>query len=373
MPVIVYEFRALEFLKGEGTKSLLVSTSFGASGDSWRSNYELYETEEDAITAGLRHIPTRDESWDEHKAIIFISEGQFWGADCIGPAFILCETYQFTLSGPIQAPEYRLESRFNRAWLPAVDVSSRGTDQFMLRPPTDAPGLEPRKGITLEDIARLISEQEKPISREWLEEILKVTTEQYDRSSTQSESVPSIAFRYGIPTSKTMEELRQSIADLDASISHAHEDGISGFEECLANKYERERMNQQAIYEGGELLRHWWQHYVPPAPENKILPSRDPSGLNVVEEVWAYIAGPYAPELRDKLWLTGRDADLFQLQPYSDFDEDYLQYRIIPSDVLVPGSYQFRLHIQEAHFQPCGYYDELSATDYYVEVVAPVE
>ena len=313
IPVIVFEFEALEFLKGEGTESVLVNASYGGSGDSWESSYEMYESERDAIAAALYRISVRDEPWDEREAIVFISKDPYWGN----------ESYGFTLAGSIQAPEYRPGSRYNRVWLPAVDDTSQTPQRFLMTAPAVFPGFG---------------------SAPWRD---------------ARESI-------------TLEELQEAIAELDASISRAEAEGIPGYKDCLVSKYDRERKNQQAIYEGGELIRHWWQHYAPPKPVRRVLVAGLPAEKAVVGEVWVYTASPIDPEFRDKYWVDGPDAHLFKLQPDADAsrDEGHLRHRVVASRSLPAGSYHFQVHVQEAHFQPCGYYDELSATDYFIEVVA---
>ena len=316
MPAIVFEFQALEFLKGEETDSLLVEASFGDLDGSSSLIYGVYESERDAIAEALYYISVRDESWDEREAILFLNWDQYRGY----------ESYSFTLSGSVQAAEYRLESLYNRVWLPAADVNSQSTERFLMTAPAVDPG---------------------------------------------SESAPWRIARESI----TLAELRYAIAELDASISRAKAEGIPRYRECLVAKYERERRNQQAIYQGGELLRHSWRHYAPPPPERRVLFGGLPAERTVLDETRVLTASYYGPEFRDRFWLDGPDAHLFELR--LDTAARHIagtrSYLIVASSVLPVGSYRFQLHNQEAHFRPCGYYDELSATDYFVEVITPEE
>ena len=200
IPVITFEFEALELLKGEAGGSLLVYASFGGSGNSSQSRYEVYESKSDAIAAALYRISVRDESWDEREAIVFVSSYHYWSD----------ESYHFTLSGDIQAPEYRLESRYNRVWLPAADDTSELPERYLMTGP---------------------------------------------RPDLGSEGGPWGAAPWGFAQeSITLEELQKGIAELDASISRAEAEGISGYSTCLASSYEHDRKNQQAIYEGGKLI-----------------------------------------------------------------------------------------------------------------------
>ena len=359
IPVIVFEFEALEFLKGAEEETLLANASFGGSGDSWQSSYEVYESERDAIAAALYRISKRDEPWDEREAIVFMSRDQYWGS----------ESYGFTLAGSIQAPEYQLESRYNRVWLPADDATSQTPERFLMTAPPGDTGKEARDAATLEEVRRQLSEQFGTSSSPELDRIIREYAEQNDLTIPESENAPWRVARESI----TLEELREAIAELEASISRAEAGVIPRYEDCLVAKYKRERMNQQAIYEGGELIRHWWQHYAPPPPVRKVLFAGLPAQKTVLGEIRIFTAISYVPGFRDRLWLDGPDAHLFQLQPDSESDQGGQRHRIVASEALSAGSYHFELHVHEALFQPCGYYDELSATDYFIEVVAPEE
>ena len=358
VPVLVFEFEALEFLKGEGNETLLVNVSFGGSGDSWTSHYEIYESERDAIAAALYRISVRNEPWDERQAVVFISRDRYWGD----------ESYGFTLSGDVQAPEYQLESRYNRVWLPAADESSGQPERFLMTAPPDDTGKEARDAAELEEFRRQLSGQFGTSSSPELDRIIREYAEQNDLIVPESENAPWGIARESI----TLDELREEIAELETSISRAESEGIPRYRECLVSKYERKRNNQQAVYEGGELIRHWWQHYAPP-PVRKVLFAGLPADQTVLGEIWVFTDSSYIPGFKDKFWLDGPDAHLFLLQPDSEPNEGRLRLRIVASEVLPAGSYHFELHVHEALFQICGYYDELSATDYFVEVVTSEE
>ncbi len=321
IPVVRYEFEAYEFLKGEGTESLFVNVSFGASGDSFQSRYEVYESEGGAIAAARSRLRRSAPTWREREAILFVKERPSWDGKCGEPLPESTDSYSFTLQGDVQAPEYRLDSRFNRVWLPAADVTPQGSERFLLKAPGSAPGHEAQENIGLE-------------------------------------------------------ELRQRIAELEGSIKRAQSEGVSGYEECLSEKYYRERLNQAAIDAGGELVRHWWQHEVPPPQQRRILFSGVPADKTILGEAWQYVSGS-SFDLRDKLWLAGPDAHLFRLEPESAAEPPpgraYRPRRITASTVLPVGTYHFQLHRQEAHFLPCDYHDKLSAVDFFVDVLPPIE
>ncbi len=360
IPVVVYEFEVLEYLKGQGTESLSINSSFGASGDSWSSHYEVYETERDAIAAALFHISERDGKWDDREAILFVSQDPYWRD----------EEYGFTLSGDVQAPEYRIESRFNRVWLPAADVTSEVPELFLMTAP---PSQEAQSEVDLEEIRRQLAAQLGSDDSPQLDEIMRGIAAQYGLEYTPPDSTTSNAPWLAARESITLEELRQSIEDLADSISNARAEGVTGYGECLESKYERERKNQQAIYEGGALIRHWWSHYAPPPPVRKVLFAGLPAEKTFLGEARAFTNNSLGSDFKDKLWLDGPDSHLFRLHPNdgADASEDYMVRAILANEVLSPGSYRFNLHVHPAYFQVCGYYDELSATGYFVEVVAP--
>ena len=357
IPVITFEFEALEFLKGAGDKTLLANASFGTSGSSWKSQHEVYESKRDAIAAALHRISVRDKQWDEREAIVFMSRDQYWGG----------ESYGFTLAGSIQAPEYRLESRYNRVWLPAADDTSQTPERFLMTAPPAVPGQEAQDATRLKEIRKQIAEDLRLTNPAEIDSVVQAVADHEGLAWSGSESAPWRVARESI----TLEELREAIAELEASVNRAKAEGNSGYRECLARKYDRERNNQQAIYEGGGLIRHWWRHYAPQPPERRVLFAELPTNRTYLGKVGFVTASRDGPEFNDKFWMDGPDAHRFQLEPDDDASarSGYRSHSIMASSVLSAGFYWFRLHIQEARFRPCGYYDELSATDYFVEVI----
>ena len=324
IPVITYEFEALEYLKGMGAESLSVRVPLGASGSSLKTEYEMYGSERDAIAAAISHMSERDDRWDEHEAILFINEKP-WDSACTHPMYHVPsvptsnDSYSFTLAGQtydVQAQEYRIESRGNRVWLPAVDVPPHKSERFFM----SVPPREEKKSITLD-------------------------------------------------------EVRQAIAELDRSISRAKAEGIFGYRECLASKYDREGWNK-VVVDAGRRVQHGPDSVVPPPQQRRILFSGLRSDKTIVGEVWQY-ARPPGSELRDRIWLAGPDAHLFQLQPAASESRmdsrGGLLHWIVASRMLPIGAYHFQLHRQPAAFQPCDYHDELSAVDYFIEGLAPRE
>lgn len=111
-----------------------------------------------------------------------------------------------------------------------------------------------------------------------------------------------------------------------------------------------------------------------------------PAEKVVVGKVRSYFGRHPLENTRDRVWLTGADAHLFRLdtdQAAKDFDvKTSSEHKIALKELGVPfkitavrslpsGIYRFQLHRQETRFQPCDYYDSLSAIDYVVEAMAP--
>ena len=124
IPVVEVRFDVIEFLKGEGGQSIAAKASFGVSGSSFGSSHRVYESQRDATAAAAHYLTTRNDQWDDRETILFLEEQAFWDAECGEATPRSTESHGFTLAGHAQAPQYRIESDFNRAWLPSSNVSS---------------------------------------------------------------------------------------------------------------------------------------------------------------------------------------------------------------------------------------------------------
>lgn len=306
IPVVTYEFKALEFLRGQGQQDLKVHTSFGAMANMRKE----YESKQHAIDAAKEEISRRDTKWEEKEAILFLKHAPFLITECEEDA----DSYWFTLSGHIQAPEYRIESQHNRAWLPVADTEDQ--EEFLLKISDDADPFNEGETINLDQLQLIIDE-------------------------------------------------------LELSMQQAEEKGIAGYEDCLVAKYGREKLNHATIAAGGFLKGHWWRHEIPPSPQRKILFSGLPAEQTNLGEVSKLKGYGSTAHLSDRIWLTGKDAHLFYLRrkPFDIRTDTYFKYEIIPNRVLPSGNYHFQVQRQEAVFIPCKYHDELSSIDYFVEVI----
>ena len=321
IPVVEFRFDVIEFLKGEGGQSLSAKASFGVSGSSWSgSSHRVYESQRDATAAAAHYLTTRNDQWDDREAILFLEEQAFWDAECGEATPRSTESYGFTLAGHAQAPQYRIESDFNRAWLPSSNVSS---------PPAQS------RSFLLGDRSTQVAA---------------------DSAARDSGTI-------------SLDELRGLIEELEESIRLADEQSVLGYKDCLAAMYARERENQGAIAAGGSLIRYWRPHHVPPPRRERIVFSGLPAKKVVVGKVWSYFGRHPLENTRDRVWLTGADAHLFRLG--TDKAEHGVSYQITAVRSLPRGIYRFQLRRQEARFQPCDYYDSLAAIDYVVEAMAP--
>lgn len=322
IPIIRYEFEVIEYLKGKAENPLHVYASFGSSGDFSGSSHSVYESKSDAVNAAHHYIAQDHNSLDERKAIIFLERESLFATQSNQETSDDINSYKFALSdlsGHETALEYRIDSKYNRVWLPAIDSENR--EEFILNTPGAA---DP--------------------------------------------------FNEGATT--TTDHLRNIISELEQSVQRAREQGIERYESCLIEKYERQRKNYGAIAKGGVLEHSMWRHYAPALDKHAIMYSGVSANKTSVGEVLTYTGDESITDFVP-IWLTGRDGHLFGLQADPADTQTKLDtnsprtfsLNVVPNRVLPSGSYQFRQHIQEGRFIACDYYDELSATDFFVEVI----
>ena len=195
-----YEFEVLDYLKGIGGEKISANVSFGSRGSSSRSERDYYVSHGDAKSAARYFIQRRSGDWDGLDAVIFLKQDSYWMPDCQEGNFASTVSYGFTLSESRQAPEYQIDSAFNRAWLPSVRdnvSSSNGQSASRFRLSSDSTAHTPRD-------------------------------EQYDKRGTIS-----------------LDELRTEIQVLEDEISRKETMGVEGYVECLDAKYDHERKNSR--------------------------------------------------------------------------------------------------------------------------------
>ena len=122
-PIVEYQFEVNEYLKGDGEDRISIKTSFGGGGSIGMVVYDQYRTRDDAELVAEMAIAERDQyrSLDSLEAILFLKREDEWEWECNETEPSKYELYTFTLSGWWFAPEYRIYSMYNRAWLPSLD------------------------------------------------------------------------------------------------------------------------------------------------------------------------------------------------------------------------------------------------------------
>ena len=177
--------------------------------------------------------------------------------------------------------------------------------------------------------------------------------------------------------SVTSEEILEIASELEKALTAADERGESGFFNCLSMKLYRERINVEAVKRGGFLGMNPWSIHFAPQP---IVARSISSTLETDEELagqWGVRRnqGPTEIGYRSKFWLSGQDANLFDINVDSVRSSDgyYERHdvRIFARNTLLVGEYQFVFKEQDAFFQPCDYHDAESDVEWMVSVFDP--
>ena len=104
---ILFNFGAIEYLKGSGGSELMVIVP---------DNANRYGAERDALDAASRLVSDRDTRWDSRQAIVFIQESE---------KPLTNHRYRFVFGGGslFTLPAYMIDSKYNKTWLPAASES----------------------------------------------------------------------------------------------------------------------------------------------------------------------------------------------------------------------------------------------------------
>ena len=145
-----FTFAAKEFLKRTGDNQLVAVVGYE----------EEHDSEQAALDAANGLPDLRDTQWDERDAIVFLFQGTTTGV----------KNYPYVFTGA-RAPSqesYAIDSKYNKAWLPAarVLVGASGTDRhFLLDAHSQGPqgvsgasGSQPPPTIALSDLRSRITE-----------------------------------------------------------------------------------------------------------------------------------------------------------------------------------------------------------------------
>ena len=333
IPVIELGFEVLEYLKGDGDDRLFIEVSFGWWGNSYNSTRYVYSNESDAIRSA--HIAITEGYYDliEGDVLLFVENTDALHSRC-DVKDEATDVFSFTLMGHPQSPEFGISSEFNRVWLPAVDQSVDWSEK-------DASTIR----------FKLSADSDLGTQRD----------ERYGRHGT-------------IGT----DEISEMVNELEDAMNEADETGVVSYNECLKAKFERETLNLAASESGGKLVRHWWDHEVGPFQREILLYSGIPAANTVLGSTWEvqsqfeYNDTEGDETDSDAIWLSGKDAALFQLVEYSEIVEGrkYISKDVVAKRVLPAGAYSVEINQQEARFRPCEYYDESSRTIFDVQAIA---
>ena len=315
---IGYEFNPLKVLKGVTRDSIVVEELLDYSNESDTGAYFWdWPSEDVAMLNAEFGVKERDNRWEDREAILFLRRIPNQRDQC-READDFERSFKFALAG--SQNRFRVDDPHNRAWLPTGE--SRGEERavsFLLSAPSNEPVSRPNESVTLEEILDIVSAQEK-------------------------------------------------------ALAAANERGESGYFDCLASKFGRERTNSEVVKRGGRLfLTPWSARFVPRPIVARSISSTFTTGEDLAGRWGAKRKqGRTQDGYRTKFWLSGRDASLFdlrvvsELSPYGDWAHHDVE--VFSREALLAGEYQVVFKEQDAVFQPCNYHDAKSDVEWMVSV-----
>ena len=291
-----FNFRVLEYLKGSGGNELtaVVLVPSDPAGP-------VVNTREKMEAALPSLVAVRDTRWDDREAVVFLRNSYGDGSHAYLPYVRQAgRHYMGSLSvNRLGDDDYTVSSRWNKAWLPVAEPSTRGAaDSDQKEFLTDAP----------------------------------------PGASTSTPTGPTI----------TVSELKATITEVSSWL--AENGGSEDQEKCVRDTY---RLGRYSTAVDDNV----------PNDRLRIQTSRIESGLAAGTEVWSDYGGTVYKDLRARFWLEGGDADLFDVQlgtavPY-DVDGDgtndasRFERRLHLSRPLAAGTYSFHVHEQGALYTVC--------------------
>ena len=318
---IGYKFDPLTVIKGFSPGSIVVEEllDYRHASDS-RPYFWDWPSQNVAFLNAEFGVDERDNTWEDREAILFLKSIPTRRDQC-DESDESEQSFTFALAG--LENRFRVDDPHNRTWLPAVNSRGAGrTGSFLLADPSNEPASRLNVSVTSEEILEIASELEK-------------------------------------------------------ALTAADERGESGFFNCLSMKLYRERINVEAVKRGGFLGMNPWSIHFAPQP---IVARSISSTLETDEELagqWGVRRnqGPTEIGYRSKFWLSGQDANLFDINVDSVRSSDgyYERHdvRIFARNTLLVGEYQFVFKEQDAFFQPCDYHDAESDVEWMVSVFDP--
>ena len=141
-PALRFHLTVSEYLNGSGANSITVLTVQGVT----------YDTEKEAEDAAPGIVATRDATWDDREAILFLTEEH--RSDIFSASVQGANDYYLATGGPYQ-DMYSLHNRYRKLWLPSAGTPATGDDQeFLLAVPE--PNID-TPTITLGELKRRIT------------------------------------------------------------------------------------------------------------------------------------------------------------------------------------------------------------------------
>ena len=318
---IGYKFSPLKVLKGFTTGSVVVEELLDYRSESdTAAEFWDWPSEDVAMLNAEFGVNARDNRWEDREAILFLKRIPTQRDQC-SEADESEGSFTFVLAG--SQNRFRVDDPHNRAWLPADE--SRGDEvpvSFLLSDASNELVSRSKELVTLQDILDIVSAMEK-----------------------------------ALVTANKREE--------------------SGYFDCLVSKFYRERTNLEVVKRGGRLsLNPWSTRFVPRPIVARSMSSTFSTGEDLAGK-WGVRRneGRTLVGYRTKFWLSGRDANLFDINVDSERSSDGYSERhdvqVSARDALLAGEYHFVFKEQDAVFQPCDYHDAISDVEWVVSVFDP--
>ena len=313
LPLIQYEFEAIDYVKGMGAGLVYVNVTFTGDYAANRHATFYYANERDAIEIASHEFFDDERRWDDKEALIFLNRYEAKIPQCDSDRIKYGEVYGFALSE--YYPEFELSSRYNRAWLPVVESESLLTPiEFHLSEPNHDEDYQEARTISLDAMRIMVNE------------------------FTDLKNKPT-------------------------NVAHGE------YIDCLKAKYARLRENQATIETGGYALNV----HVPRKPVKRILFDRVEAGRDLG---MGWLALRYSDDTesnrRTIFSLVGNDSHLFDIGvtiPYRYRQNESYDLHIFPVEDLPIGVYRFQFTVQEPEFQLCDFNDPYSVQPWTIIVM----
>ncbi|MDE2686464.1 MAG: procyclic acidic repetitive family protein [Chloroflexota bacterium] len=319
LTAIEFEFEVLEYLKGGGGGRVTVIATH-----SWMA----YKSELGARAFSHDVTDTRDSTWDDREAIVFLKKSVVYPEEYPQiPSLERPDRYfigRVSGSGGDFKHHYTLNSRGFKRWLPAagvgeavsqasVDGSAHGTRSFLT-------GAARAEG---EDFEELID--------------YRVADNAYNEALGAG----------GDSSTITLSRLKDIIDELEAEVAAGN--GSEEYRECVYEKYKWNREAEYHAYRGGYDTETHDHELVSGSPADTVFangtyPFQPPDDYDPVNHEYANPHGEWEG------WIEGRDAHLFHVANNKSI---IATKRPIPA-----GEYRFYFNDRDSKYIPCDAYPE---------------